>query len=112
MNGNITKLSMISTRITVRSAKSDQPLPTLYWHFIFGSPLLFLDAQRRFDAMVMDYRQQADHEKLTSVIRRRILASYWLVVLLAIPLWWWATSIERLSLPENSIRDISKQEVL
>ncbi|KAA1472038.1 hypothetical protein DENSPDRAFT_896001 [Dentipellis sp. KUC8613] len=32
-------------------------------------------------------------------IRRIILASYWAIVILAIPLWWTTTSIERLSLP-------------
>ena len=43
--------------------------------------------------------------------RRRILASYWLVVVLAIPLWWKATSIDRLSLPESRVRGLSKKEV-
>ena len=31
--------------------------------------------------------------------RRLIIASYWLVILLALPLWWNITSIQRLSLP-------------
>ncbi|KAL1948973.1 hypothetical protein VTO73DRAFT_10779 [Trametes versicolor] len=35
--------------------------------------------------------------------RRLIIASYWAVVLLAIPLWWKATSIERLSLPASRV---------
>lgn len=43
--------------------------------------------------------------------RRRIIASYWLVVLLAVPLWWKATSIDRLSLPENRVRGLSGKEV-
>ncbi|KAJ3484833.1 hypothetical protein NLI96_g5363 [Meripilus lineatus] len=43
--------------------------------------------------------------------RRRIIASYWLVVLLAVPLWWKATSIDRLSLPENRVRGLSGKEI-
>ncbi|KAI0676322.1 phosphatidylinositol-glycan biosynthesis class S protein-domain-containing protein [Trametes maxima] len=35
--------------------------------------------------------------------RRLIIASYWTVVLLAIPLWWKTTSIERLSLPTSRV---------
>ncbi|KAI8972834.1 phosphatidylinositol-glycan biosynthesis class S protein-domain-containing protein [Trametes punicea] len=35
--------------------------------------------------------------------RRLIIASYWAVVLLAIPLWWKTTSIERLSLPVSRV---------
>ncbi|KAI0355923.1 hypothetical protein OH77DRAFT_1511316 [Trametes cingulata] len=35
--------------------------------------------------------------------RRLIIASYWAVVLLAIPLWWKTTSIERLSLPASRV---------
>lgn len=31
--------------------------------------------------------------------RRLIIASYWAVILSALPLWWYTTSIERLSLP-------------
>lgn len=36
-------------------------------------------------------------------IRRRVLASYWIVIVLAFPLWWWTTSIERLSLPSSRV---------
>ncbi|KII84281.1 hypothetical protein PLICRDRAFT_46135 [Plicaturopsis crispa FD-325 SS-3] len=36
-------------------------------------------------------------------IRRAIIASYWLVVFLALPLWWNTTSIERLSLPTSRV---------
>jgi len=43
-------------------------------------------------------------------IRRRILAAYWLVVALAIPLWWRATSIDRLSLPEAKVLDLGRRE--
>ncbi|OCH86146.1 hypothetical protein OBBRIDRAFT_738565 [Obba rivulosa] len=35
--------------------------------------------------------------------RRSIIASYWLVVLLAVPLWWTTTSIDRLSLPTSRV---------
>ncbi|KAL6306302.1 phosphatidylinositol-glycan biosynthesis class S protein-domain-containing protein [Sparassis latifolia] len=35
--------------------------------------------------------------------RRCIIASYWLVVLLALPLWWTTTSIDRLSLPASRV---------
>ena len=43
--------------------------------------------------------------------RRRIIASYWLVVLLSIPLWWKATSIERLSLPGHRVGTLDGQDV-
>lgn len=37
-------------------------------------------------------------------IRRVILASYWIVILLAIPFWWRLTSIERKTLPSNRVQ--------
>ena len=43
--------------------------------------------------------------------RRRIIAAYWLVVILALPLWWKTTSIDRLSLPESKLRGLSGKEV-
>lgn len=36
-------------------------------------------------------------------IRRAIIAAYWTVILLAIPLWWHTTSIERLPLPDARV---------
>ncbi|KAJ7598864.1 phosphatidylinositol-glycan biosynthesis class S protein [Mycena floridula] len=36
-------------------------------------------------------------------IRRWILASYWLVIFLSVPLWWRTTSLERLSLPSSRV---------
>ena len=36
-------------------------------------------------------------------IRRYIISAYWLVIVLALPLWWSTTSIERLSLPSNRV---------
>lgn len=38
-------------------------------------------------------------------VRRLIITSYWIVILLAIPLWWNITSIERLSLPWSRVND-------
>jgi GPI-anchor transamidase subunit S len=35
--------------------------------------------------------------------RRLILGAYWLVIFLALPLWWHTTSIERLSLPSSRV---------
>lgn len=35
--------------------------------------------------------------------RRYIISAYWLIIVLAIPLWWSTTSIERLSLPSNRV---------
>ncbi|KAJ7126058.1 phosphatidylinositol-glycan biosynthesis class S protein-domain-containing protein [Mycena epipterygia] len=39
----------------------------------------------------------------TDYIRRLIIASYWAIIILAIPLWWHTTSIERLSLPTSRV---------
>lgn len=36
-------------------------------------------------------------------VRLSILGAYWAVILLAIPLWWSTTSIERLSLPDTRV---------
>ncbi|THU93523.1 hypothetical protein K435DRAFT_670103 [Dendrothele bispora CBS 962.96] len=36
-------------------------------------------------------------------VRRSIIASYWLVFFLALPLWWNTTSIERLPLPSSNV---------
>lgn len=43
--------------------------------------------------------------------RRKILASYWIAVILAIPLWWKITSIDRLSLPGARVRSLDGKEV-
>ncbi|KAI0760431.1 phosphatidylinositol-glycan biosynthesis class S protein-domain-containing protein [Fomes fomentarius] len=43
--------------------------------------------------------------------RRSIIAAYWLVVILAIPLWWKTTSIDRLALPASRVHAESKREV-
>lgn len=36
-------------------------------------------------------------------VRRSIIKSYWVVIVLALPLWWYTTSIERLALPTGRI---------
>ncbi|KAF7426157.1 GPI transamidase component [Pleurotus ostreatus] len=38
-------------------------------------------------------------------VRRTIIASYWIIIILALPLWWKTTSIERLSLPSSRVRN-------
>ncbi|KAI5116254.1 hypothetical protein M0805_009538 [Coniferiporia weirii] len=42
---------------------------------------------------------------------RKILFSYWLVVLLAVPLWWTTTSITRLSLPEGRVNALDAKQL-
>jgi hypothetical protein len=39
--------------------------------------------------------------------RRSIIASYWAVILLTLPLWWYTTSIERLPLAELDFKEAS-----
>ncbi|KAJ3999220.1 phosphatidylinositol-glycan biosynthesis class S protein-domain-containing protein [Lentinula boryana] len=36
-------------------------------------------------------------------VRRYIIASYWVLIILALPLWWTTTSIERLPLPTSEV---------
>ena len=43
--------------------------------------------------------------------RRRIIASYWVVILVALPLWWKTTSIERLGLPASRVKTLDEKEV-
>ncbi|GJE85189.1 GPI transamidase component PIG-S [Phanerochaete sordida] len=43
--------------------------------------------------------------------RRRIIASYWFIVILALPLWWRTTSIDRLSLPESRARVLAEKHL-
>ena len=47
----------------------------------------------------------------TATNRRRIVTAYWLVVLLAIPLWWKTTSIDRLSLPDSRVHALANKQV-
>jgi phosphatidylinositol glycan class S len=43
--------------------------------------------------------------------RRPILVAYWAVVFLALPIWWYTTSIERLSLPSTRVLAQAKEEL-
>ncbi|KAJ6576756.1 phosphatidylinositol-glycan biosynthesis class S protein-domain-containing protein [Mycena sp. CBHHK59/15] len=47
----------------------------------------------------------------TDYNRRLIIASYWIVIIIAIPLWWHTTSIERLSLPTSRVYSQVKNEL-
>ncbi|KAF5379200.1 hypothetical protein D9615_005907 [Tricholomella constricta] len=38
-------------------------------------------------------------------VRRSIISAYWLIIILALPLWWHTTSIERLSLPSSQVNE-------
>ena len=51
----------------------------------------------------LDEDEKLNLVQLTS--RRHILVFYWLVVLLAVPFWWKATSIERQSVPEERVKE-------
>jgi len=44
-------------------------------------------------------------------IRRSIIASYWLIIFLALPLWWNTTSIERLPLPSPNVYAQQEREL-
>ncbi|KDQ07435.1 hypothetical protein BOTBODRAFT_180713 [Botryobasidium botryosum FD-172 SS1] len=43
--------------------------------------------------------------------RRLTVASHWIVILLAIPLWWSVTNIERLSLPRSRVARIANKQL-
>jgi phosphatidylinositol glycan class S len=45
-------------------------------------------------------------------IRRSILASYWVIIIFALPLWWQTTSIERLSLPSSRVYAQAERELV
>lgn len=38
-----------------------------------------------------------------NAVKRRVIASYWIVILFSLPLWWYTTSIQRLTLPRARI---------
>lgn len=40
-------------------------------------------------------------------LRRKILAAYWIAVIIGLPLWWSTTSIIRLSLPEARVQALN-----
>ena len=50
---------------------------------------------------------QLHHQSETT--RRSIIAAYWIVVVLCLPIWWNLTSIERLSLPKTRIDRLDKE---
>lgn len=39
-------------------------------------------------------------------LRRSIIKAYWVIISLAVPLWWYTTSIERLALPSSRIEQL------
>ncbi|KAG2134845.1 phosphatidylinositol-glycan biosynthesis class S protein [Suillus clintonianus] len=45
-------------------------------------------------------------------IRRAVLASYWIIIILAFPFWWHLTSIERLALPTSQIRALVQNNIV
>ena len=49
---------------------------------------------------------QPHHQSDTT--RRAIIAAYWIVVALCLPIWWNLTSIERLSLPKTRIERLDR----
>ena len=44
-------------------------------------------------------------------VRWSILAAYWAVIILALPLWWSTTSIQRLSLPTSRVEDLARKDL-
>lgn len=50
---------------------------------------------------------QFHHQSDTT--RRSIIAAYWIVIALCLPIWWNLTSIERLSLPKTRIERLHRE---
>ncbi|KDR80088.1 hypothetical protein GALMADRAFT_136636 [Galerina marginata CBS 339.88] len=44
-------------------------------------------------------------------LRRSIIFAYWVVFILALPVWWYTTSIERLSLPSSRVRQLAQNHL-
>ncbi|KIM46880.1 hypothetical protein M413DRAFT_16477 [Hebeloma cylindrosporum] len=44
-------------------------------------------------------------------IRRSIISSYWAAIILSLPLWWYFTSIERLTLPSSRVQQLAQQHL-
>lgn len=56
--------------------------------------------------------EDADGERIffqSRKVRWSILAAYWVVIILALPLWWTTTSIQRLSLPTSRVEELSQK---
>lgn len=47
----------------------------------------------------------------SNAVKRSIIISYWTVILLAVPLWWYATSIQRLALPTSRILSYAQRHL-
>jgi len=45
------------------------------------------------------------------VIRRSIISAYWAAIILSLPLWWYFTSIKRLSLPSSRVQQLAQQHL-
>ena len=45
------------------------------------------------------------------VIRRSIISAYWVAIILSLPLWWYFTSIKRLSLPSSRVQQLAQQHL-
>lgn len=50
-------------------------------------------------------------EQSNKPTRLYILGFFWAVIILAVPFWWNATSIERLSIPEGRVRSLEGRKV-
>lgn len=58
--------------------------------------------------------EDADGERIffqSWKVRWSILAAYWAVIVLALPLWWTTTSIQRLSLPTSRVEDLARKDL-
>ena len=58
------------------------------------------------EAIDPDQRPIPLHQNDT--VRFKIVLSYWLIVIIGLPLWWASTSIERLRLPKTRILALSE----
>lgn len=45
------------------------------------------------------------------VIRRSIISAYWAAIILSLPLWWYFTSIKRLSLPSSRVQQLAQRHL-
>lgn len=79
----------------------------------FKTPLAMLDVRLNASTtyqLVMDANQShglKEPQRLpfeSPRVRRLVLASYWTVIILALPFWWRLTSIERTALPSDRVR--------
>jgi phosphatidylinositol glycan class S len=71
------------------------------WMLAAHRPLAMDAAQP--DKLPLGLRNPADILFQKDGVRRAIIIAYWTAIILAIPLWWHTTSIERLPLPEARV---------